>query len=81
MNSTEKGEVSFAELSLEPIEEDSVLKIGPAAPAKFHANSRSKTRVDRRVLADRREVIRFEKDRRSGKERRPKSSWEPGKNV
>lgn len=81
MTSTDKDEVSFAELSLEPIVEVEALKIALAPAAQFHANTRSKTRVDRRVVADRRQDIRFESDRRSGKERRPKSSWEPGKNI
>lgn len=81
MTSTEKGEVSFAELSLEPIIVDEALKIATGPAAKIHSNARSKTRTDRRVVADRRQVIRFEPDRRSGKERRPKSFWEPGKNI
>jgi hypothetical protein len=80
MTSTEKGEISFANLSLEPIEDDTVLKIETPA-AKFHADTRSKVKTDRRVTADRREVLRFEPDRRSGKERRPKKTWEPGKNI
>ncbi len=85
MTSTEKGDVSFAELSLEPIVGDEplalALKITPGPAAKSHSHARSKTRTDRRVVADRREEIRFETDRRSGKERRPKSSWESGKII
>jgi hypothetical protein len=33
------------------------------------------------VQADRRTEIRFEADRRSGLDRRPKASWEPGSNL
>ena len=80
MTSTEKTEFSFGNLSLEPIG-DEALSIAPNQPAKSQRNSRSKKVTDRRVNTERRAVIRFEDDRRSGKERRPKSSWEPGKNI
>jgi len=81
MTSTEKAESAMADWSLEPIETDEVLKIAPAEPTKFHADTRNKVKTDRRVVADRRQVLRFEPDRRSGKERRPKKGWEPGKNI
>lgn len=81
MNPTEKADLSIADWTLEPIETDEALKIAPADPAKFHADTRNKIKTDRRVLADRRQVLRFEPDRRSGKERRPKKTWEPGKNL
>lgn len=81
MNPTDKlADISFADLALEPIKED----IAPAVsgqPAAFHANTRSKTKTERRVLADRRVEIRFQADRRAGKDRRPKKSWEPGSNI
>ena len=80
MTSKEKDEISFANLSLEPIDGDEALKI-ESGTAKFHADTRSRIKTDRRVTADRRQVLRFEPDRRSGKERRPKKSWEPGKNI
>ena len=79
MTSTDKAEISFANLSLEPID-DEALQIAPTQPAQFHTNTRSKTKTDRRVLAERRKVIRFEDDRRSGQNRRPKKSWELGNN-
>ena len=44
---------------------------------KLHPNSRKK--ADRRVNGQRRQVLRFESDRRSGKTRRPQSSWDNGK--
>ena len=75
MTATDKAEISFATLSLEPIEDKGV-RIATAQPALAHANTRSKTKTDRRVVADRREMIRFQEDRRSGKARRPKKSWD-----
>lgn len=66
------------ELSLEPIE-NAPLEIGAPADAKFHPNVRSGK--ERRQLADRRMEIRFESDRRSGRDRRAKKSWEPGSNL
>jgi hypothetical protein len=78
MNSTEKPEVSFANLSLEPMH-GGPLDIVASAPAKFHPNTRSKS--DRRVQADLRTEIRNEADRRTGLDRRPKASWEPGSNL
>ena len=79
MTSTDKAEISFANLSLEPIDGEP-LKVPPTPQVLPHANARSKTKTDRRVLAERRKVIRFEDDRRSGKNRRPKKSWELGNN-
>lgn len=71
---------SFGNLSLEPLEGEAPrAPDAPQAPVKFHANTRSKT--DRRVLADRRQMYRLEPDRRSGLSRRPKTSWEPGSNL
>ena len=76
MTSTEKTELSFGELSLEPLPDSGYLPI-QTGPAKIHPNSR--TKADRRVnTADRRQVLRFEKDRRSGKARRPQSVWDSG---
>lgn len=76
--STDKNGFSMGSLSLEPMD-------GPVAPAevkepaKFHANTREK--IERRVTADRRQEFRFQADRRTGKDRRPKASWEPGSNL
>lgn len=41
--------------------------------AAFQVDSRSKT--ERRQTADRREMIRFQEDRRSGEDRRPTTGW------
>lgn len=74
MTSRDKADISLADLSLEPMESE-VLPIAAPQPGQSHAHSRSKTRTDRRVVVvERREVIRFQDDRRSGKERRPKRS-------
>jgi len=78
MTPTDKPVLSFANLSLEPMDTEpapSALK-GPL----FHAETRTKSK-ERRVTADRRVEIRFQDDRRSGKDRRPKKSWEPGSNL
>lgn len=65
---------SLSELSLVPIGEP----VENSMPAlKLHPNSRKK--ADRRVNGERRQVLRFESDRRSGKSRRPQSSWDNGK--
>lgn len=74
MTSTEKTELPDSGLSLEPIDDPCAstlaLKIPPSA----------RTKADRRVnTKDRREVLRFESDRRSGKVRRPQSSWDGGR--
>lgn len=85
MASTDKfEELTLADLSLEPIPDPNVLKYEPPKgpdKTKFQAESRSKKGADRRVGGERRETLRFEPDRRSGVDRRPRKSWEPGKNI
>ena len=85
MASTEKFEdLHLSDLSLEPLPDPNLLKYEPpkgVEKAKFQAESRAKNVTDRRVNPERRQTLRFEADRRSGKERRPKKSWEPGKNI
>ena len=69
-------------LELEPLESDKKAAPAPMNPegvATFHANTRSGG--DRRKSTDRREVIRFEDDRRAKKDRRPRRTWESGKNL
>ena len=78
MNSKEKPEVSFANLALEPMH-GGPLEVVTTAQPRFRADTRGKTA--RRTVADRRVELRFEPDRRSGKDRRPKASWEPGSNL
>ena len=78
MTSTEKTGDSDSGLSLEPIEDPGFVSSTPAL--KLPPNSR--TKADRRVnTKDRREVLRFESDRRTGKTRRPQSCWDPGNNF
>ena len=79
-------ELTLADLSLEPMPDPNVLKYEPpknpaADKAKFQADFRNKKSADRRVNGERRQTLRFEPDRRSGVERRPKKTWEPGKNI
>ncbi|MEO8161565.1 MAG: hypothetical protein ABI588_09105 [Arenimonas sp.] len=84
--STDKFEnISLNELSLEPLPDPNLLNYQPpkaGGKATFQTDARVKSTSDRRQNdSDRRNVLRFESDRRSGKERRPKKSWEPGKNL
>lgn len=79
MASTEKFEIDFDKLALEPMDDKVTVASAPGAPVKFHADTRSGK--DRRLVADRRQEIRFQADRRSGLDRRPKKTWEPGSNL
>ena len=78
-------DLHLSDLSLEPLD-TGVLNFQPTKPlapekTTFHAETRSKKGADRRVNPDRRQVLRFEPDRRSGKDRRPHKTWEAGKNI
>ena len=74
MSSPGNAGSSLSELSLVPID----APVENNMPAlKLHPNSRKK--ADRRANGERRQVLRFESDRRSGKTRRPQSSWDNGK--
>jgi hypothetical protein len=79
-------DLHLSDLSLEPMPDPHVMNYQPvpaplAEKAAFHAETRNKKVADRRVNPDRRKVLRFEPDRRTGKDRRPRKSWEPGKNI
>ncbi len=79
-------DLHLSDLSLEPLPDPNVLDYQPpksaqAEKAAFHAETRNKKVTERRVNPDRRKVLRFEADRRSGKDRRPHKGWEPGKNL
>ena len=76
--STDHKDFSLGSLSLEPLDAPATPSSGKG-PAKFHANTRDK--IERRVAAERRQQFRLESDRRTGKDRRPKTSWEPGSNL
>lgn len=48
--------------------------------AKFQIDTRDKN--ERRQLDDRRDAVRFEEPRRTGKDRRPlKNAWRPGVDI
>lgn len=88
MTSAEKFEIAFDKLALEPMHENATsgssssspgAGSAPGVPAKFHADSRSGK--ERRLLADRRQELRFQAEHRSGLDRRPKKTWEPGSNL
>lgn len=77
---------SAGELSLEkPKDKPNPVKDKPnpvrphSGKAKFVANARGKS--ERREGGERREEIRFEQGRRTGKDRRPAKGWVPGKNI
>ena len=78
-------ELSLDDLSLEPMPDPNVLQYQPpktkAEQPIVKMSGRNKKVTDRRTNADRRKVLRFEPDRRSGKDRRPRKSWDPGKNI
>ncbi len=84
MTGPDKFELSLADLHLD----GAALEPAPAAaPAKHVSEGRASFQIDsrdgkeRRVLADRRKELRFSADRRSGKDRRPRRTWEPGSNL
>ena len=86
MSPTEKfAELTLADLSLEPLPDPNLLHYEPVKPAadkaNFHAETRAKQVTDRRVSSERRQTLRFEAERRSGTDRRPRKTWEPGKNI
>ena len=75
-------DIPFDALALAPLD------ASPAnAPVAGVADTRATFRVDtrsgkdRRVHADRREEFRLTPDRRSGRDRRPRRTWEPGHNL
>lgn len=74
MSSTGNMDSPLSGLSLASMD-DPVENNMPAL--KLHPNSRKK--ADRRTRGERRLMLRFESDRRSGKTRRPQSSWDNGK--
>lgn len=91
MAGTDKFEdLHLSDLSLEPLPDPNLMNYQPpkaqakASEKKVEGglHARNKKVEDRRVnVADRRKVLRFEPDRRAGKDRRPRKSWDPGKNI
>lgn len=79
MESSDKFHLA-EELSLEPLEDGSAPPKAPKTPAKFQIDTRGKS--ERRVQADRRDAVRFEEDRRRGKDRRNGANpWQPGVDI
>lgn len=63
------------ELSLEPSEPAKAAR----PKAQFQIDTRDKSKGDRRKNGERRQTIRFEQDRRSGEDRRPRDKgWGQG---
>lgn len=79
MASNEKLDIALNKLALEPMDDKVTAASAHGAPVSFHADTRSGKH--RRLVADRRQEIRFQADRRSGLDRRPKKTWEPGSNL
>lgn len=81
MGGTNPFDVSFDQLSLEPVSDGAT----PTADAPVGNKARfcvdSRSGRDRRMHADRRVEFRLTPDRRSGNDRRPRKSWEPGRNL
>lgn len=68
----------FDQLALEP-EEGATKPDAVTGRARFQIDLRGGK--ERRILPDRRQELRFSPDRRSGQDRRPRRSWEPGSNL
>ncbi|MDT4837066.1 hypothetical protein FQZ97_707880 [compost metagenome] len=76
MNSEDSPELQ--ELGLQPTKPNESPR-PKAAPAKFQIDTRG--RGDRRQSADRRQMIRFEEDRRKGDRRASSNPWDNGINL
>ena len=73
------SDLSLDGAALEPLPASTPAAGVSEGRASFQVDTRSGK--ERRVLADRRQELRFGSDRRSGKDRRPRRSWEPGSNL
>jgi hypothetical protein len=79
MSTKDLSSLKLDELALEPIDPKLPSKEQPlTGRAQFTPNTRNRT--DRRKGGDRRQTLRFEPDRRTGKDRRPETTWINGKN-
>lgn len=72
-------DIPFDQLALEPGPGEAPVASAPSGRARFTVDSRNGR--ERRILPDRRQELRFEADRRCGKDRRPARTWEPGSNL
>jgi hypothetical protein len=79
MGGTNPFDIPFDALALEPLDAGPMPAAVDVAKAQFNVDTRNGR--ERRVQADRRQEYRLTPDRRSGKDRRPRRSWEPGRNL
>jgi hypothetical protein len=72
-------DLHLGDLSLEPLPDPGLLNYAaPKGAAPVKMSGRNQKVADRRINPDRRKTPRFEVNRRSGKERRPKDAiWDP----
>lgn len=69
--------MSLASMSLEPVGAPAAEPTAPiTGRARFNIDVRSGQ--ERRQQGERRQELRFKADRRTGNDRRPRQSWEPG---
>jgi hypothetical protein len=79
MDANELRRLRGDSLSLEPLKDDLATAASKTkAPAQFKVDTRKQS--DRRKGGERRETLRFQEDRRQ-KDRRPRKTWESGKNL
>jgi hypothetical protein len=79
MTSHENPDISLEDLTLEPVEEQPA-GAAPKGRAKFQIDTRGGG--ERRKDQDRRAAIRFQDERRSGKDRRRGANpWVPGVDI
>lgn len=81
MAGTNPFEIRFDQLSLEPLGDGSTPAADLASTPKAQFRVDTRNGRDRRKQADRRVEFRMTPDRRCGKDRRPRKSWEPGHNL
>ena len=77
-------DLSFGELSLEPLPDPHLMNFQVGNPTATNTSAKSMPRpagcTDRRDNKERRKTLRIGADRRTGKDRRPRSKgFEPGK--
>ena len=79
MSPKDLRDIRLTDATLEPLDDKPSVEAPLPGKAKFTANTRGAG--ERRKSTERREEIRFQDDRRAGKDRRPKKGWDKGKNL
>lgn len=70
------------DFTLEPEPQAPQAQTATRAKAQFQIDTRDKSQGDRRTNGERRQIVRFEADRRSGKDRRLKANgWGLGVDI